>query len=86
MDARRVRPTENHNAVAVWQVKELLCRLPNRGDACGRAPLFVFDTGYHPEQADIWRWLIVAAYTQLRLPRLSPTGGCLGSAATLAVA
>lgn len=33
----------------------------------------------HPEQADRWTWLILAAYTQLRLAKTSsPTEGCRG--------
>lgn len=41
MDVRRVKPTENHNRVAVGQVKALLARLPESVQ-----PLFVFDAGY----------------------------------------
>ena len=43
-DARRVRPEEDANDVAVEQVRELLGRLPHRGGW----PLFVFDAGYDP--------------------------------------
>lgn len=46
VDAARVRPTENANAVAVEQVKVLLARVSERGDDS----LFVFDTGYDPVQ------------------------------------
>jgi len=46
LDARRVHPTENTNAVAADQVRGLLRRLPQGG----RAPLFVFDAGYDPVQ------------------------------------
>jgi hypothetical protein len=45
VDARRVRPDEDANEVAVGQVKDLLGRLP---EAQGDAPLFVFDAGYDP--------------------------------------
>ncbi len=44
LDARRVRPQEDANDVAVEQVRELLGRLPQRG----ASPLFVFDAGYDP--------------------------------------
>lgn len=44
VDAARVRPTENANAVAVDQVKALLARTPERGDNS----LFVFDASYDP--------------------------------------
>jgi len=44
LDARRVRPEEEANDVAVGQVRDLLVRLPHRGVA----PLFVFDAGYDP--------------------------------------
>jgi hypothetical protein len=44
LDARRVRPEEDANDVAVEQVRELLGRLPHRGGS----PLFVFDAGYDP--------------------------------------
>ncbi len=44
LDARRVRPQEDANDVAVGQVKDLLDRLP-RG---GVPPVFVFDAGYDP--------------------------------------
>ena len=45
LDARRVRPEEDANDVAVEQVKELLGRFPRRG----APPLFVFDdAGYDP--------------------------------------
>ena len=44
LDARRVRPEEDANDVAVEQVKDLLGRLPRRG----APPLFVFDAGYDP--------------------------------------
>ena len=46
LDVRRVRPTENPNAVAVEQVGALVERLP----AAGAAPLFVFDAGYDSAQ------------------------------------
>ena len=46
LDARRVRPAENANAVAAEQVRGLLRRLPPGGPA----PLFVFDAGYDPVQ------------------------------------
>ena len=40
----------------------------------------------HPEQADRWTWLVLAAFTQLRLARALPIGGCPGrDAMTLAV-
>ena len=45
MDARRVKPDEDANEVAVRQVRVLVTRLPQRGAA---APLFVFDAGYDP--------------------------------------
>ncbi len=44
LDARRVRPDEGANDVAVEQVRDLLVRLPHRG----APPLFVFDAGYDP--------------------------------------
>jgi len=44
LDARRVRPEEDANDVAVEQVRELLGRLPRRDSS----PLFVFDAGYDP--------------------------------------
>ena len=44
MDARRVRPEEDANDMAVEQVKDLLDRSSHR-DA---PPLFVFDAGYDP--------------------------------------
>ena len=44
MDARRVRPEEDANDVAVEQVKDLLERSSRRG----APPLFVFDAGYDP--------------------------------------
>jgi hypothetical protein len=44
LDARRVRPEEDANDVAVEQVRELLGRLPRKGGP----PLFVFDAGYDP--------------------------------------
>ena len=44
MDARRVRPEEDANDVAVEQAKELLERSSRRG----ASPLFVFDAGYDP--------------------------------------
>jgi hypothetical protein len=44
LDARRVRPEEDANDVAVEQVKGLLDRSPRRGVQ----PLFVFDAGYDP--------------------------------------
>jgi len=44
MDARRVRPEEDANDVAVEQAKDLLERLSRRG----APPLFVFDAGYDP--------------------------------------
>lgn len=44
LDARRVRPEEDANDVAVEQVGELLGRSPHRG----APPLFVFDAGYDP--------------------------------------
>ena len=46
VDARRVRPKENANEVAVEQVAALLERLPERDGA----PLFIFDAGYDPVQ------------------------------------
>jgi hypothetical protein len=42
IDARRVRPQENTNLVAVEQIKALLRRLPDVDEP----PLFVFDAGY----------------------------------------
>jgi DDE superfamily endonuclease len=44
MDARRVRPEEDANDVAVEQAKDLLERSSHRG----APPLFVFDAGYDP--------------------------------------
>ncbi len=44
-DARRVRPEEDANEVAVAQVKDLLRRQPGTR---GAVPLFVFDAGYDP--------------------------------------
>jgi hypothetical protein len=44
LDARRLRPDEDANDVAVEQVRELLGRFPRRGGS----PLFVFDAGYDP--------------------------------------
>ena len=44
MDAERVRPEEDANAVAAGQVGALLGRL----EAGGTVPLFVFDAGYDP--------------------------------------
>ena len=44
VDARRLHPHDNHNQVAVAQIRALLARLP----ADGQAPLFVFDAGYDP--------------------------------------
>ena len=44
-DARRVRPEEDANEVAVAQVKDLLRRRPG---ISGEVPLFVFDAGYDP--------------------------------------
>ena len=44
VDARRVRPEEDANAVAAEQIKGLLGRCPRED----RAPLFVFDAGYDP--------------------------------------
>ncbi len=44
LDARRVRPEEDANDVAVEQVKDLLDRSPRRG----APPLFGFDAGYDP--------------------------------------
>jgi hypothetical protein len=44
-DARRVRPEEDANEVAVAQVKALLRRPPGTR---GAVPLFVFDAGYDP--------------------------------------
>ena len=44
LDARRVRPEEDANDVAVEQVKDLLERSSRRG----APPLFVFDAGYDP--------------------------------------
>jgi DDE superfamily endonuclease len=44
-DARRVRPEEDANEVAVAQVKDLL-RRPH--GTRGAVPLFVFDAGYDP--------------------------------------
>lgn len=49
MDARRLRPSENHNEVATEQVKALLGRLGKR-EGGAAAPLFVFDAGYDPVQ------------------------------------
>jgi hypothetical protein len=46
MDARRVRPEEDANEVAVDQVKDLLRRQPTARGAA--VPLFVFDAGYDP--------------------------------------
>jgi hypothetical protein len=42
VDARRVRPEEDANEVAVAQLRELVGRLPRHPEA----PLFVFDAGY----------------------------------------
>src|SRR5215204_252280 len=44
LDARRLRPDEDANDVAVEQVREVLGRFPRRGGS----PLFVFDAGYDP--------------------------------------
>jgi hypothetical protein len=44
VDARRLHPLDNHNQVAVAQIRALLERLP----ATGQVPLFVFDAGYDP--------------------------------------
>jgi hypothetical protein len=44
VDARRLHPRDNHNQVAVAQIRALLDRLP----ASGQVPLFVFDAGYDP--------------------------------------
>lgn len=44
LDARRVRPEEDANDVAVEQVRDLLGRLPRQS----APPLFVFDAGYDP--------------------------------------
>src|SRR5215218_9945683 len=44
VDARRVKPEEDANEVAVEQAKALLGRLPGYG----HAPWFVFDAGYDP--------------------------------------
>jgi hypothetical protein len=44
VDARRLHPHDNHNQVAVAQIRALLARLPTSG----QAPLFVFDAGYDP--------------------------------------
>jgi DDE superfamily endonuclease len=44
LDARRLHPHDNHNQVAVAQIRELLDRLPTSG----QVPLFVFDAGYDP--------------------------------------
>jgi len=43
MDARRVKPEADANAVATEQVRDLVRRL-----STGAAPLFVFDAGYDP--------------------------------------
>jgi hypothetical protein len=45
VDARRVHPDEDANAVAAGQVEALLGR---SAAECWRAPLFVFDAGYDP--------------------------------------
>ena len=45
VDVRRVRPTENINAVAAGQIRELLSRLAPDSPT----PTFVFDAGYDPE-------------------------------------
>ena len=44
VDARRLHPLDNHNQVAVAQIRALLQRLP----ANAQVPLFVFDAGYDP--------------------------------------
>ena len=44
LDARRVRPEEDANDVAVEQVRDLLGLSPHRG----APPVFVFDAGYDP--------------------------------------
>lgn len=44
MDVRRVHPTEDENAVAAEQVRDLVGRIPQEG----ASPLFVFDAGYDP--------------------------------------
>ena len=46
VDARRVHPTENANAVAVQQIRALV----RRQSAVGAVPLFVFDGGYDSVQ------------------------------------
>jgi hypothetical protein len=45
LDACRLHPMENHNQVAVSQIRTLVARLPT-GDQT--VPLFVFDAGYDP--------------------------------------
>ena len=45
MDARRVKPGEDANDAAVEQVRALVTRIPQHGEA---PPLFVFDGGYDP--------------------------------------
>ncbi len=47
VDASRVHPTEDANAVATQQVKALLGR-PGREKGAAAIPLFVFDAGYDP--------------------------------------
>ena len=48
MDARRVRPDEDANDVALEQAKDLLERSSRRSSRRGAPPLFVFDAGYDP--------------------------------------
>lgn len=45
LDAGRLHPTDNHNQVAISQIRTLVARLP-AGDQT--VPLFVFDAGYDP--------------------------------------
>jgi hypothetical protein len=56
MDARRVRPEEDANDVAVEQVKDLLDRSSRRGGP----PLFVFDAGYDPVKLQRCTWRVSA--------------------------
>lgn len=66
VDARRLHPSEDDNAVAVEQIKALTCRLPGQDTI----PLFVFDTGYNSiELAEGLKETPVAILVRLRSDR-----------------
>lgn len=66
MDARRLHPNEDDDAVAVEQIKALIARLP----AQETVPWFVFDTGYNSvELAEGLRDTPVALLVRLRSDR-----------------